>query len=90
MLNRETTMKVTVMHSRFGRGIQTSHKRLVSAVRFIFPDNVMWEFGRKPPVDLLFPLASLRNDLKRARLEEAAGKCLQKALELALKREPRF
>ena len=78
MLNRETTMKVTVMHSRFGRGIQTSHKRLVSAVRFIFPDNV------KPPVDLLFPLASLRNYLKRARLKEAAGKCLQKVLELAL------
>ena len=68
MLNRETTMKVTVMHSRFGRGIQTSRKRLVSAVRFIFPDNVMWELDAEPLVDLLFPLASLRNYLKRARL----------------------
>jgi hypothetical protein len=40
----------------------------------------------KPPVDLLFPLASLRNYLKQARLEEAAGKCLQKVLELALQK----
>ena len=49
MLNRETTMKVTVMHLPFGRGIQTSRKRLVSAVRFIFPENVIRELDAKPP-----------------------------------------
>ena len=46
----------------------------------------MWELDAKPPVDLLFPLASLRNHLKRARLEEGAGKCLQKVLERALQK----
>jgi hypothetical protein len=86
MLNRETTMKVSVMHSPFGRGIQTSRKRLVSAVGFIFPENVIRELDAKPPLDLLFPLASLRNYLIRARLEEAAGKCLQKVLEFALQK----
>ena len=68
-----------------GRGFRRAGS-LVSAVRFIFPENIIWELDAKPPVDLLFPLASLRNHLKRARLEEAAGKCLQKVLELALQK----
>ncbi len=82
-------------HSDTARGMEIqfwrqfvdhSQKRLVQAVDFIFPGNVLWETDPTPHVDLLFPIEEFKELLETSpqegQLDENETRTLERLREL--------